>query len=103
MKKGGLIAMNDRQEFLDQIRAIEFMILELNLYLDTHPHDIRALKEYNVHTQQLTALKSQYDKQYGPLSNFGTALNHGATWRWLEEPWPWEQDYWMEDARNVDL
>ena len=49
----GLVVMNVRQELLNQIRAIEFMTVELNLYLDTHPCDMRALKEYNMYTQQL--------------------------------------------------
>ncbi len=95
--------MNVRQELLNQIRAIEFMTVELNLYLDTHPCDMRALKEYNMYTQQLMTLKAQYERQYGPLSNFGTALNQGMSWRWIEEPWPWEQDHWMEGCENVDL
>lgn len=96
--KGGMIIMNSRQELLNQIRAIEFMALELNLYLDTHPCDARAIKEYNMYTQQLMALKSEFEMLYGPLTNFGNTLNQAATWRWIEDPWPWEQDYWMEEC-----
>ena len=38
-----------RQEMIDQIKSLDFAIIELGLYLDTHPDDQRALcmhKEY---------------------------------------------------------
>lgn len=82
---------NDRAQLLDEIRVVEFMTVELNLYLDTHPDDQRALREYNSYTQQLMALKDEFQRRYGPLSNFGTALSQ-YPWAWLNEPWPWELD-----------
>jgi hypothetical protein len=48
-------ADDERRELLDQIRAIEFMTVDLNLYLDTHPNDRRALNEYNYYVRQLQA------------------------------------------------
>ena len=59
-----------RRELLDQIRAIEFMTIDLNLYLDTHPDDCRAMNEYNYYVRQLQSLKREYEMQYGPLANF---------------------------------
>lgn len=86
---------DERRELLDQIRAIEFMTVDLNLYLDTHPNDRRALNEYNYYTRQLQALKREYEMRYGPLSNFGTALSQ-YPWAWIDQPWPWEENYYME-------
>jgi len=82
---------NERARLLDEIRAIEFMTIELNLYLDTHPDDRKALNDYNSYTKQLMALKDEYQRLYGPLSNFGTAVSE-YPWAWLNEPWPWELD-----------
>jgi len=48
---------DSRRALLDQIRAIEFMTVELNLYLDTHPRDQRALRDYNAYTQHLMMLE----------------------------------------------
>lgn len=82
---------NERTRLLDEIRAIEFMAIDLNLYLDTHPDDQRALKEYNSYTQQLMAMKDEYQRRYGPLSNFGTAFSQ-FPWAWINDPWPWDQE-----------
>ena len=81
---------NARKELLDQIRAIQFMTVDLNLYLDTHPNDCRAMNEYNYYVRQLQSLKREYEMQYGPLMNFGHSLSP-CPWRWIEEPWPWEE------------
>ena len=62
----------------------------LNLYLDTHPNDCRAMNEYNCYVRQLQSLKREYEMQYGPLMNFGHSLSP-CPWRWIEEPWPWEE------------
>lgn len=82
---------DNRTELLNQIRAIEFMAVELNLYLDTHPNDQRALNEYNYYVRQLMGTKNEYERRYGPLSNFGGAFSR-YPWQWIEEPWPWQQD-----------
>jgi len=82
--------MGERNRLLKQIQEVEFAALELQLYLDTHPYDQRALMEYNDYANQLLMLKQQYEMLYGPLLNYGFSPNHGS-WRWLEGPWPWEE------------
>lgn len=85
----------DKKMLMIKIQQLEFMTVELNLYLDTHPHDTRALKEYNFYTEQLTMLKKQYEQMFGPLMGFGCSQsNYG--WKWIYEPWPWENDNCME-------
>ncbi|MFU0801325.1 MAG: spore coat protein CotJB [Xylanivirga thermophila] len=86
-----------RNDLLNQIRAIEFMTVDLNLYLNTHPEDRRAINEYNNYTRQLMMLKAEYERIYGPLTNFGYSQSQ-YPWRWINDPWPWEQDYWMEEC-----
>ncbi|WP_026478578.1 spore coat protein CotJB [Alkaliphilus transvaalensis] len=83
---------DQRMALLRQIQEVEFAALELNLYLDTHMDDQRALMEYNQYAKQLAMLKHQYEMQYGPLFNFGFSPSQ-YPWRWLEGPWPWEQVY----------
>lgn len=79
-------------KLLKEIMSLEFTAVELNLYLDTHPGDMRALAEYNHVTQMLGTLKSAYEQVYGPLSNFGNTPGQ-YPWRWTEEPWPWQIEY----------
>ena len=82
--------MNDQLAFLNRLQQVEFALVELQLFLDTHKDDQRALMEYNQYSKQLEMLKKQYELQYGPLLNFGFSPSQ-YPWRWLEGPWPWEQ------------
>jgi spore coat protein JB len=87
---GGIAMMgNQKQMLLDRIRAYEFSAIELNLYLDSHPGDQRALNDFNVFVRQIAALKNEYERLYGPLINFGFGPS-GHPWQWINDPWPWE-------------
>lgn len=76
-----------RQEMIDQIKSLDFAIIELGLYLDTHPDDQRALCMHREYCKQAKDLKDKYQKMYGPLTIFCPCNK----WRWLEQPWPWER------------
>lgn len=76
-----------RQEMIDEIKAIDFTIVELGLYLDTHPEDQRAICMHREYCKQAKDLKDKYQKMYGPLTIFYPCNK----WRWLEQPWPWER------------
>ncbi len=79
----------EQAALLRQIQAVEFTCVELNLFLDTHPDDARALADYNATAQQLASLKAGYAQRFGPLSNFGNEPG-GDSWKWICEPWPWQ-------------
>ena len=76
-----------REEMLSKIKELNFAIIELGLYLDTHPDDEKALCLHRKYTKELKELKDKYQKVYGPLSIYFPCNK----WRWLEEPWPWER------------
>lgn len=75
-----------REDMIHQIKCYNFAVIELALYLDTHPDDERALCLHNSYSRTLKDLKDKYQKVYGPLSIYYPCNK----WRWLEEPWPWE-------------
>lgn len=77
---------NAREEMLEQIKCYNFAVVELALYLDTHPDDERALCLHRKYTKELKELRDKYQKVYGPL----TIEFPCNKWRWIEEPWPWE-------------
>ena len=85
-----MVANNSCQALLCRIQQTEFVALELNLYLNTHPCDQRAIEKFNRAYQELCELKRQYEQQCGPLMNFGFGMNNGNTWLWALQPWPWE-------------
>jgi len=84
--------MNRRKQMLIAIMAYQFTAVELNLYLDTHPGDERALGLYNQTVCILEELKQDYEDRYGPLTNFGETGSE-YPWRWVEEPWPWQINF----------
>ena len=70
-----------------KIRELGFASGDLGLYLDTHPEDEKALSLHKEYTTKMKDLQSEYQKIYGPL----TMHYPSDTWRWIEEPWPWER------------
>ena len=76
-----------RREMAEKIKCLDFAIIELALYLDTHPDDQKALCLHRKYAKEVKELKDKYQKVYGPL----TIEFPCNKWRWLEEPWPWER------------
>ena len=72
---------------LMQIRELNFAVIELGLYLTTHPEDQKALCLHRKYAKELKELMDKYQKVYAPLSIYFPCNK----WRWLEEPWPWER------------
>ena len=76
-----------REKMLKEIKSLQFAIIELALYIDTHPEDERALCLHRKYAREVKDLKDKYQKVYGPLT-----INFPCNkWRWIEEPWPWER------------
>ena len=80
--------MNEQKKLRDMIRKYAFAVTEAVLYLDTHPHDKKALEAMSRYTKKYNELKKIYEQKYGPLDIF--APINGECWQWIESPWPWE-------------
>lgn len=76
-------------EMLEQLQILDFALVELNLYLDTHLEDLKAIEQFNQLTQERTRLANQFQELYGPLQNFGRAYSK-CPWEWNQTPWPWQ-------------
>ncbi|MBA4492929.1 spore coat protein CotJB [Paenactinomyces guangxiensis] len=76
-------------QLLKQLQEVDFVLVELNLYLDTHPDDLQALQQFNWYVQQSKEIRKTYESQYGPLLGFGYSFNQYPN-GWDEGPWPWE-------------
>ena len=76
-----------REEMIMSLRAYKFSIIELALYLDTHPDDEKALCLHREYAKKAKELADKYQKMFGPLTIYYPCKK----WRWLEEPWPWER------------
>lgn len=80
--------MNDvRDKLLKELMALDFMAIELNLYLNTHPYDQRALMVFVNTVQRCKMARDNYERMYGPIT---ASASNSFPWPWIEEPWPWE-------------
>lgn len=77
-----------REELLNRISEIQFVCVELNLYLDTHPDDANAAADYYSYSVMLNGLIKSYEQQYGPLLGFGHSA--AAEGSWVCSQWPFE-------------
>ena len=75
---------------LTELQALEFVLLELGLYLDTHPDDAEAYAIFRQYTAMEKAARAAYESKYGPLM-LGSA-DTGDVYRWLDGPWPWNYE-----------
>ena len=72
---------------LSQLQTLGFAVQELALYLDTHREDKEALALYRAYQQMYAKLREQYAHKHGPLNHMSPG---DGTYRWLDDPWPWE-------------
>jgi len=83
---------SDRQKsMLYNIMQYQVAILDLALYLDTHPNDQVALYRHKAYSSQLRQFRDEYEMMYGPLNNY--SIETGETWRYINSPWPWEWEW----------
>ena len=85
---------NNRSELLRKVQETGFACVDMNLYLDNNPEDKTAVNTYNSFVSQYAKARCAYEKQYGPLTNFGHAPSN-CPWQWVDEPWPWEKEFYM--------
>ena len=67
-----------RRCLLQQINEVSFAVNDILLYLDTHPDDEKVLAEYA--------------KDYGPLTVDTASKTCETSWKWSQQPFPWERE-----------
>jgi spore coat protein JB len=80
----------DREELLKQIMGLDFYIIDIQLYLDTHPWDCKAVMLYNNMVNNSRMRRNLYEKMYGPLT--ATMSFSNCPWQWTTDPFPWEKE-----------
>ncbi|WP_230986524.1 spore coat protein CotJB [Cohnella fermenti] len=74
---------------MEQLQIVDFALVELTLYLDTHPADMQAIQQFNQLAQRRGQLAHAFEMQYGPLLQYGHSFTK-YPWQWIETPWPWQ-------------
>lgn len=82
--------VNSQKELLEKIQEIGFAVVDLNLFLDTHPDCTQALELYTKLSSTLKSLKADYVAKYGPLC--ATDSDKNSPFAWVDDghKWPWD-------------
>ena len=78
---------SDREAKLYNVMCYSFAINDMNLYLDVHPDDRRALALLKELIMEEDKAKKEYIMSYGPLKVCDTK---GDKFSWIDGPWSWE-------------
>lgn len=73
---------------LAELMALDFVLQELALYLDTHPDDTEAFKTWKSFVSLAEKGRKRYVELYGPVMRQDTV--NCNSWVWPEDPWPWD-------------
>jgi len=76
-------------KLLHELQTADFVLVELTLYLDTHPDDVNAIHQFNHFARERMEIAKVFESRYGPLMQFGHSFSP-PTWEWAEAPWPWQ-------------
>ena len=79
--------MASKEALAKQLMEIRFSMLDLGLYLNTHPCDMRAIALHRDYSKLYKELSDKYQRVYGPLMKSYPCNK----WRWVELPWPWQR------------
>ncbi len=83
-----------RDEMLKMITELDFFIIDIHLYLNTHPDDKEAIELYNNYVMQVKKLREEYNMQYGML--LANNCTSKMPWQWIDNPWPWQKSFNFE-------
>lgn len=75
---------------LTELQALEFVLLELGLYLDTHPDDKEAYSLFRQYSAMERTAKVAYEKTHGPILQ--ADADNESEYSWLKDPWPWNYE-----------
>lgn len=79
-----------QQELVKTINEVSFSINDMQLYLDTHPTDQRALEDMRMLMGKRRKYLEIHTRYYGPLTMDTAMDNCSDSWAWILQPWPWE-------------
>lgn len=80
--------MNNQEQMLYDIGIVDFVLVDLTQYLDTHPFDHEAIEYFNHYVKIKNQMVKEFSRRYFPLTT-DLAESH-KEWRWGDAPLPWE-------------
>lgn len=72
------------------IDEVSFGAYEALLFLDTHPDCAEAMQYFLEHNEKRNFALKEYARLYGPLRPDDIGADCEMSWKWANQPWPWE-------------
>ena len=85
---------SEQSRLLHNIDIMDFVIVEMNEYLDTHPTDRDAIEYTRHYVRMKNQAMKEYAAKYGPLSIQDIDASKHDEWKWALQPWPWDTSRW---------
>ncbi|MCL2407693.1 MAG: spore coat protein CotJB [Defluviitaleaceae bacterium] len=79
----------ERNDLLARLTTLDFVALDLALFLNINPGCAEALEKYNDTISEANEVRRLYEMFYGPLCSFRSEA--GSAWQWSDNPWPWQE------------
>lgn len=80
----------EREMMLQKLMELDFLAVDLGLYLNTHPTETEAINAYNQTIEAADNLRMKFEAAYGPLCSFRSYAADTENWQWKNDPWPWQ-------------
>lgn len=81
---------SSKEHLMKKINESSFAVDDILLYLDTHPHDEKAMEFFRTQSAIRNSALKEYAKYYGPLTIDTANDTQSSSWEWVMQPWPWE-------------
>lgn len=86
-----MMASSERNRMIKDISVVDFALVELTLYLDTHPFDKQAMEYFNHFARIKEQMMKDFSSRYFPLTKDNSYDT--KQWSWALAPMPWESEY----------
>lgn len=83
---------SEEQKMLLRIQELDFILNDLNLYLDLNPNDSNVYSIFKNVALELDGLKKKYEDKYQVLM---LCDDIKGKYTWVKNPWPWDGGYYV--------
>lgn len=80
----------DRNAALRRLQMADFALIDVGLYLDTHPCCPDGLEYFRCMRNERDNALREYETNFGPMTMDATDAD--CRWAWIDHPWPWEME-----------
>lgn len=87
-----IVGYSEQQKMLLKLQELDFIINDLNLYLDLNPNDKKVYEIFKTKALEYDALKKKYYEKYQVLE---LCKDTKEKYTWIDNPWPWDGGYYV--------